>query len=125
MSGSLLHRCRHHGCPALVPAGFCPAHERARQQSIDDKRRNFRERGYTSRWDKLRLWFLARNQLCVDPFQEHGKQLVLASVVDHKIPHKGDQFLMWDERNLQSLCAHCHNRKTANENRNHLGRFAS
>ncbi len=36
-------------------------------------------------------------------------------VCDHIVPHKGDQRLFWDPENRQTLCEHCHNRKTALE----------
>nr|WP_307877464.1 MULTISPECIES: HNH endonuclease [unclassified Rhizobium] len=32
-----------------------------------------------------------------------------ASVVDHIIPHRGDQALFWHHANWQPLCAPCHN----------------
>ena len=35
-------------------------------------------------------------------------RITAATVVDHKIPHKGDPQLFWDETNWQSLCAPCH-----------------
>lgn len=35
------------------------------------------------------------------------------SVVDHIIPHRGDQDLFWSEWNWQALCKHCHDHKTA------------
>lgn len=35
---------------------------------------------------------------------------VLATVVDHIVPHRGDVALFHDEANLASLCAACHNR---------------
>ena len=31
-----------------------------------------------------------------------------ALVADHKVPHRGDAALFWDEANLQCLCAECH-----------------
>jgi hypothetical protein len=31
-------------------------------------------------------------------------------VCDHKIPHRGDERLFWDETNLQSLLKSCHDR---------------
>lgn len=31
-----------------------------------------------------------------------------ATVVDHIIPHRGDQTLFWDEANWQPLCKLCH-----------------
>ncbi len=38
-----------------------------------------------------------------------------ADVVDHIIPHKGDQSLFWDSSNWQPLCKHHHDQKTARE----------
>ena len=34
--------------------------------------------------------------------------LTPANVVDHIVPHKGDQALFWDRGNWQALCGHCH-----------------
>ena len=40
------------------------------------------------------------------------------TVTDHKIPHRGDPDLFWDERNLQCLCKACHDgAKQAEERR--------
>ncbi|MEP2204764.1 MAG: HNH endonuclease signature motif containing protein [Tateyamaria sp.] len=33
-----------------------------------------------------------------------------ATVVDHIIPHRGDEALFNDRNNLQSLCTPCHSR---------------
>ena len=33
-------------------------------------------------------------------------------LLDHIIPHRGDQKLFWDEQNWQPLCKDCHDRKT-------------
>lgn len=38
--------------------------------------------------------------------------LTPATVVDHIIPHRGDQRLFWDEHSWQPLCKSCHDRKT-------------
>jgi 5-methylcytosine-specific restriction protein A len=38
-----------------------------------------------------------------------------ANVVDHIVPHKGDQALFWDKNNWQSLCKPHHDAKTARE----------
>lgn len=44
--------------------------------------------------------------------------MVLATVVDHVIPHRGDQALFWDTSNWQPLCRRCHDgRKQAEERR--------
>ena len=67
-------------------------------------------RGYDSRWRKARAAFLQRNPLC-NECMKHGR-LTPATVVDHVIPHRGDQKLFWDEDNWQALCKSCHDRKT-------------
>lgn len=61
-----------------------------------------RERGYTRRWDKARLTYLQRHPLCV--YCERQGRVTAATVVDHIIPHRGDQKLFWDTANWQSLC---------------------
>nr|WP_246413968.1 HNH endonuclease [Martelella radicis] len=40
-----------------------------------------------------------------------------AALVDHKIPHRGDQRLFWDRTNWQPLCHHCHNSAKQSEER--------
>jgi 5-methylcytosine-specific restriction protein A len=59
--------------------------------------------------------YLSQNSLCRDPFGIHGKVLVVATVVDHIQPHKGDYVKFWDVLNWQPLCRACHARKTAME----------
>ena len=71
------------------------------------------ERGYGSRWQKARATFLKRSPLCVE-CQRKGF-VTLARIVDHLIPHKGNQALFWDTSNWQPLCKSCHDVKTATE----------
>lgn len=59
---------------------------------------------YGWQWQKARKQHLQDNPLCVFCLP----RLTLASVVDHKVPHKGDPALFWDRSNWQSLCKHCH-----------------
>lgn len=61
-----------------------------------------RARGYDSRWERLRLRYLQHHPLCV-MCRAQGR-VEAATVVDHKIPHRGDQKLFWDEANWQALC---------------------
>lgn len=51
----------------------------------------------------------------IDPRLFQIGEMVKATVVDHIIPHRGDQKLFWDQRNWQSLCKQCHDRKTLTE----------
>lgn len=64
------------------------------------------ERGYDARWRAYRLDFLARHPFCVG--LGDGCTLV-ATVVDHIVPHRNDRGLFWDIGNHQPVCDHCHN----------------
>lgn len=57
--------------------------------------------------------YLQAHPLCVHCLAEG--RYVKATVVDHKIPHRGDPKLFWDTDNWQSLCKPCHDRKTGQE----------
>jgi 5-methylcytosine-specific restriction protein A len=43
--------------------------------------------------------------------------VVPATIVDHVVPHRGDQRLFWDQGNWAPACKSCHDRKTAREGR--------
>ena len=68
---------------------------------------------YNSRtWRKLRRAFLDANPLCV--VCESNGEVTSATVADHIVPiNKGGESL--DEKNLQSMCARCHNAKSARD----------
>ena len=44
--------------------------------------------------------------------REMQRQGVTLTLVDHIVPHRGDQALFWDEQNWQPLCKSCHDKKT-------------
>lgn len=71
------------------------------------------ERGYGWRWRRARTRFLRDHPLCAHCLDDGRTET--ATEVDHKVPHCGDDALMWDESNWQSLCKRCHSRKTARE----------
>lgn len=60
----------------------------------------------SARWRTLRELVLTSNPLCV--MCRAAGRVVVASVVDHREPHKGDLALFWSLENLQGLCASCH-----------------
>lgn len=64
------------------------------------------ERGYDHRWRKERNEYLRLNPLCV--MCDAEGRIKAATVVDHKIPHRGDMVLFWDKSNWQSLCKKHH-----------------
>jgi 5-methylcytosine-specific restriction protein A len=67
----------------------------------------------TPRWRRIR-----KAQLIKEPWCRYcHPRLIVATVADHIIPHRGNAGLFWDTGNLQSLCAPCHSgTKQAEEN---------
>jgi len=57
-------------------------------------------------WKRLRLEQLRREPFCV--FCARSGRQVPAGVVDHITPHRGDEVVFFDPKNLQSLCKSCH-----------------
>lgn len=47
-----------------------------------------------------------------------------AEVVDHKIDHKGDPTLFWDQGNWQAMSKRCHDKKTRRTNPPHHVRMS-
>lgn len=48
---------------------------------------------------------------------ERDGRVTAANVVDHIIPHRGDQALFWDTDNWQPLCKPHHDRDKARQER--------
>lgn len=118
--------CRRHGCGQLSRdgSGYCSNHlqdakleaearKKYVQKEYDKSRGSSTERGYNARWRKARETYLRANPLCAR-CADAGR-VTPATVVDHKIPHKGDSALFWDSGNWQALCRSCHNKKTYHE----------
>ena len=98
--------CRRPGCGTLVSGGYCARHSK----SPYDPDRRYRTRLYdTRRWERERTAFLEDNPVCVSCRRRFAK------VVDHVLPHRGDESSFWDRTNWQSLCVRCHNAKSAKE----------
>jgi len=52
---------------------------------------------------------------------ESSGRIEPATVIDHIIPHRGDQSLFWDQSNWQALCKPHHDRdKQSQERRDRL-----
>jgi 5-methylcytosine-specific restriction enzyme A len=69
-------------------------------------RRGASQRGYDARWRRVSREYLSRPFCAICA---RAGLTVPATVVDHVIPHKGNDWLFWDPTNWQSLCTHCHN----------------
>lgn len=115
-SPSVCRRCRvgltrekHGYCPTCAPL--------AKAAEMRGYNRRFPERMAgdfhgTARWQRVRRAILSREPFC-RICAEHGLR-TLAEVVDHITPATAGGAL-YDPENLQPLCHHCHNRKTASE----------
>lgn len=112
--------CKHAGCNAkAIINGRCTCHQPNNTPSIatpfrlhaKDNRPSAHKRGYDGRWRQARLAFLDDNPLCV--FCQSQGLLTPATVIDHIIPHRGNQTRFWDMNNWQALCKSCHDTKTA------------
>lgn len=96
---------------------------RARAREADHHRGSFRERGYSSLWDRSSRIYRAAHPLCV------GCQAIgvvkATELVDHVIPHKGDPALMWGEHNWQACCRWHHDQVKQILERKHARREIS
>ena len=105
--------CRHPGCPELTREGWCQRHRPAHHQ------RRWVSAEYHS-WYSKPIWVkrLRPQQLLSEPFCRvcagQGRR-TRATVVDHITPFRGNWELFVDPANLQSLCKHHHDQKTARE----------
>lgn len=66
------------------------------------------ERGYGSKWQRARVRFLSNPENVLCRMCSAEGVTVMATVVDHIAPHRGDQVLFWNEANWQPLCAAHH-----------------
>lgn len=104
--------------PTRVPAEVNPSSWRTSDQ-------NSTQRGYGYKWQQARAAYLLKHPHCVmclaamgvaaeDPAAQAlecyamGKLPPLASVVDHKVAHRGDMKVFWQKSGWQSLCKPCH-----------------
>ena len=113
MPTAAMHVCAGAGCRAAVPHGerWCPACAREYQAQDRERRGSARERGYTSRWDRYALALRGTRPICAEC--EARGRVRPTQVIDHVIPHRGDQELFWATWNHDPLCKRCHDHKTA------------
>lgn len=66
------------------------------------------QRGYGYKWQQYRLEFLKLNPLCA--YCQKDGVVTEATVVDHVVPHRGNDALFWNTKNHQALCKLCHDK---------------
>jgi len=108
-----LKPCTYPGCGALTSGARCDRHQQAARREADAHRPNAGQRGYNSRWRRYREGFLSGNPLCAECAR--FDRIEAAVVVDHVVPHRGDQALFWAASNHQPLCLSCHGAKSQAE----------
>jgi 5-methylcytosine-specific restriction enzyme A len=104
----ILHPCSRPGCVQLVERGQprCPACTTRHWRQDAQERGTPAQRGIDGPWRKLRQAHLAAYPFCVACAAE-GKQTV-ATILHHKIPHRGNERLRLDPTNVEGLCRHHH-----------------
>lgn len=60
----------------------------------------------TKAWRKGRLVFLSEHRLC-ERCLAQGRYTI-ATVVNHRTPHKGDEVLFFRQSNWEAICKRCH-----------------
>jgi 5-methylcytosine-specific restriction protein A len=78
-------------------------------------RRKTAERGYGHRWRVARADFLRQPENALCRYCARSGRVTEAKVVDHIVPHEGDEALFWDRTNWQPLCKTCHDTIKAQE----------
>ena len=115
--------CAAVGCGTLTLGRYRGRHARQFNGFQHDGRESSTRRGYDYRWQKLRLWHLRQQPLCVECDREG--RVTAAELVDHIVPIMEDPTRRLDPTNLQSLCAPCHAAKTAaDQRRRGVGRIS-
>jgi 5-methylcytosine-specific restriction endonuclease McrA len=99
-------------CPhPAVSRGRCALHSPA-----DEQQRHrfgpaiYNDKRWRGKWG-LRARVLAEQPLCVLCLEQ--QRVSLATCVDHRQAHRGNERLAFDINNLRPLCASCHGRITA------------
>lgn len=114
-----LRECGYPGCHALTRETYCDKHKHKQLHIRSQKefeRKSPSKRGYNYKWTKARKAFLAQHPFCECPECKASGHPLPAKVVDHIIPHRGNQELFWDSNNWQAMNKRCHDKKTAREN---------
>jgi 5-methylcytosine-specific restriction enzyme A len=114
MPSAPLRYCSVPNCPNKVPSGRCQKHQRIVRQA--ERRFQNGATAYNSaRWVRESKAFRAAHPFCVNAYTEDTRCTVLTALVDHRIPHRGDERLFWDQSNWQPMCWYCHGIKSERE----------
>jgi len=102
--------CSVGGCNNTTQGRYCSSHTKLRHKDYDSKRPTSRQRGYDSKWEKLRNLVRREEPLCRE-CSKHGR-IRSTEHIDHIIPVATREDLRLVRENLQGLCSACHVAKT-------------
>lgn len=111
--------CHYPGCTKLSEGYYCEVHKTKTQAMRKERnalfkgteRRESKPYHYlyeSARWRAARKAYLVLNPYCT----ECGER---ATIVDHILPHHGNEEAFFDCNNWQGLCQRCHSAKTLRE----------
>lgn len=103
-------------CGVLTASGYCEQHKKVIRRAMDSQRNPEHRKLYDYWWRTRSKAFLRDNPLCqCEECKTRPQGPRAATVVDHKIPHRGDITVFRDRSNWQAMAKVCHDRKTARE----------
>lgn len=91
----------------VVPVAVARLPRARGSETSAERRGSSASRGYGWRWMHTARAFRREHAVCCC-CAANGRTSA-AEVVDHIVPHRGDDRLFWDRRNWQPLCSWCHN----------------
>lgn len=95
--------CLYPNCNNIVDKGYCKEH--SKYNVMNENRPSAHRRGYSRKWNKVRMVKLKQNPLC-EMCEDKGL-ITPAVLVHHIVPiSEGGAVLEYD--NLMSLCTKCH-----------------
>lgn len=98
----------------IADGATCPC-QRGRKSSADKQRPTASARGYGTKWGRERAEYLLDHPWCTRCLTRGIR--TAATVINHKIPHKGEPRLFWNRRNWEAVCPPCHNSLIQSEER--------
>lgn len=106
--------------PQHRASGWRPAPVERREQKRAHDRRRGREQPWRALYKDAR-WIAARlRQFALQPLCERclrDSRVTPATVVNHRIRHRGDEVLFFDPSNHESVCKRCHDGEVQREER--------
>jgi len=109
------HHCNYPRCNNLTYERYCEEHKDVDKKLYDKHRPEHHGMYSSARYKRERILFLSEHPLCECEECVRLGRLWPATIVDHKIAHKGDYDLFYNWDNWQAMAKKCHDKKTGRE----------